>query len=44
MLEEYRKHVDEGAASGTLSCSLIVEHTATVIELLRNPPVGGAIA
>lgn len=44
MLEENRTHVDGGESVGILPRLLDCHRTAAVIGLLKNPPVGGAIA
>ncbi len=44
MLEENRTRVEGKAATGIPSCALDVDRMAAVIELWKNPPVGGAIA
>ncbi|OOF19747.1 bifunctional aconitate hydratase 2/2-methylisocitrate dehydratase, partial [Salinivibrio sp. MA427] len=40
MLEAYRKHVEERAAQGIVPKPLNAEQTASLIELLKNPPAG----
>ncbi|WP_407333227.1 bifunctional aconitate hydratase 2/2-methylisocitrate dehydratase [Enterovibrio sp. 27052020O] len=40
MLEAYRKHVEERAAQGIVPKPLDAEQTASLIELLKNPPAG----
>lgn len=40
MLEAYRKHVDERAASGVPPKPLDEKQTAELVELLKNPPAG----
>ncbi|OOF00409.1 bifunctional aconitate hydratase 2/2-methylisocitrate dehydratase [Salinivibrio sp. IB643] len=40
MLEAYRKHVEERAAQGIVPKPLNAEQTASLIELLKNPPTG----
>ena len=42
MLEAYRHHVAERAALGIPPLPLTAQQTAEVIELLKNPPTGGA--
>ena len=40
MLEAYRKHVAERAALGVVPKPLDAEQTASLVELLKNPPKG----
>ena len=40
MLEAYRKHVEERAALGIVPQPLNAEQTASLVELLKNPPAG----
>jgi aconitate hydratase 2/2-methylisocitrate dehydratase len=40
VLEAYRKHVAERAASGIPAKPLSAEQTAALVELLKNPPAG----
>jgi aconitase (EC 4.2.1.3) len=40
VLEAYRKHVEERAAQGIVPKPLNAEQTASLIELLKNPPTG----
>ncbi len=40
MLEAYRKHVAERAAEGIVPQPLNEEQTSSLVNLLRNPPVG----
>ncbi len=40
MLEAYRKHVEERAASGVPPKPLDEKQTADLVELLKNPPAG----
>ncbi|MBR9882549.1 MAG: bifunctional aconitate hydratase 2/2-methylisocitrate dehydratase [Oceanospirillales bacterium] len=40
MLEAYRKHVEERAAEGVPPKPLDPEQTASLVELLKNPPAG----
>jgi aconitase (EC 4.2.1.3) len=40
VLEAYRKHVEERAAQGIVPKPLNAEQTASLIELLKNPPAG----
>ncbi|WP_089725949.1 bifunctional aconitate hydratase 2/2-methylisocitrate dehydratase [Modicisalibacter muralis] len=40
MLEAYRQHVEERAAEGVPPKPLNSEQTATLVELLKNPPTG----
>ncbi len=40
MLEAYRKHVEERAAQGIVPKPLDAEQTASLVELLKNPPAG----
>ncbi|KXF80093.1 bifunctional aconitate hydratase 2/2-methylisocitrate dehydratase [Enterovibrio coralii] len=40
MLEAYRKHVEERAAQGIVPKPLDAEQTASLIELIKNPPAG----
>ena len=40
MLEAYRKHVAERAAEGIVPQPLNEEQTASLINLLKNPPAG----
>ncbi|MFD2178768.1 bifunctional aconitate hydratase 2/2-methylisocitrate dehydratase [Veronia pacifica] len=40
MLEAYRKHVEERAAEGIAPKPLDAEQTASLLELLKNPPAG----
>jgi aconitate hydratase 2/2-methylisocitrate dehydratase len=42
MLESYRQHVAERAASGIPPLPLSAQQTADLIELLKNPPAGEA--
>ncbi|MGB2222013.1 bifunctional aconitate hydratase 2/2-methylisocitrate dehydratase [Neptunomonas phycophila] len=40
MLEAYRKHVEERAAEGVPPKPLDADQTASLVELLKNPPAG----
>lgn len=40
MLEAYRKHVEERANEGVVPKPLDAEQTASLVELLKNPPQG----
>ena len=40
MLEAYRKHVEERAAIGVPAKPLDADQTASLVELLKNPPAG----
>jgi aconitate hydratase 2 / 2-methylisocitrate dehydratase len=40
MLETYRKHVAERATEGIVPKPLDAEQTATLVELIKNPPAG----
>jgi aconitate hydratase 2/2-methylisocitrate dehydratase len=40
MLEEYQNHLDERATQGLPPLPLNAEQTATLVELLKNPPAG----
>lgn len=40
VLEAYRKHVEERAAQGIVPKPLDAEQTASLVELLKNPPAG----
>lgn len=40
MLEAYRKHVAERAEEGVVAKPLDAEQTASLVELLKNPPAG----
>ncbi|MCO4784740.1 MAG: bifunctional aconitate hydratase 2/2-methylisocitrate dehydratase [Marinomonas atlantica] len=40
MLEAYRKHVEERASQGIPATPLDADQTASLVELLKNPPAG----
>ncbi len=40
MLEDYRKHVEERAAQGIVPKPLDAQQTASLVELIKNPPAG----
>ena len=40
MLQDYRKHVAERAAEGIVPKALDAEQTASLVELIKNPPAG----
>ena len=40
MLEAYRKHVEERAAEGVPPTPLNADQTASLVDLLKNPPAG----